>query len=407
MSGGNDNPTDDQPVIVLPGSLPKRRPLTVGRSPSCDVVLDDGGVSREHLELAYDGAAWTFRCLGANNGSYLDGVRIDGATETSSPRCLRLGRDTLLTPVADIAPYLERELRVDGGLVIGPLVGAAYATIAEAAAAGLPVLIRGETGTGKADAAAHYARSCGRQIVPINVALATSAIAPSTLFGSKKGAFSGADADREGWFGAAHGKVLFLDELGELPLEVQAMLLHAVETGEILPVGANAPRKVDVHVVAATNVDLEGSVAAGKFRSDLLARLEKRSIVLSPLRERRADVPWMIHTMIAAHAVKRRKAALPITAGLAEACMLHPWPRNARQLDTAVGRALEIAWTAGAEAVGLGHCEELREASGGHGEEAPKRAALREAYERLGSVRKAAEEVGIAKSTAGEWLKKK
>ena len=434
VAGGNDNPTDDQPVLRLgrperaptPGLvvafvqgaphyeaivIPKGRVFTIGRSPRCDVIVEDGGVSREHLAASHDGAVWRFRDLGANNGSFVDGARIAGDVAASDPKCVRLGRSTVLVPVDDVAPYLERGVRIEAGLVLGPLVGAAYAKLEQWGAAGHPVLIRGETGTGKHDAAACYARACRRPMNAINVALATANLAPSTLFGAKKGAYSGADADRDGWFGGAHGKVLFLDEIGELPLEVQAMLLHAVETGEIVPVGATASRKVDVRVVAATHVDLEAAVRGGKFRSDLLARLEKRSVVLPPLRERLSDVPHMIAASIAKEAAKQGREALPASGMLVEACMLYAWPRNMRQLDTAIGQALEDAWAdrAGPRELGVEHCPEVdvREVGGaaaGVGEGA-RLEALKAAYARRGSVRGAAEEVGMARSTAHAWLR--
>jgi hypothetical protein len=213
VTTGNENPTDQQPilrvrsaappppepglvVVLLAGEIvyravpvPLGKPFTVGRSPTCDLVVEeDGGVSRRHVELSHDGAGWRFRDLGTNNGTFLDGEPLEEEEEVPEPRCLRLGERTILVPVEEIEPYLARGVAVlPSGTVIGPLSGMTYGKIQRWSLTGDPVLIRGETGTGKMDAAEHYARSCRRAMVEVNAGIATPNLAQATLFGAKKG----------------------------------------------------------------------------------------------------------------------------------------------------------------------------------------------------------------------------
>jgi two-component system nitrogen regulation response regulator GlnG len=154
----------------------------------------------------------------------------------------------------------------------------------------VPVLLQGETGTGKELAARSIHDQSTRAQGPflaVNLGALPAPLAAAELFGARKGAYTGAVQDLPGWFGRADGGTLFLDEVGEAPLEVQVMLLRALETGEIVPVGSQTPRRVDVRVVSATDADLEAAVGRGAFRAPLLHRLAGYSIRLPPLRHRR------------------------------------------------------------------------------------------------------------------------
>jgi two-component system nitrogen regulation response regulator GlnG len=217
----------------------------------------------------------------------------------------------------------------------------------------VPVLIRGETGTGKelvAQALHERSRRRGR-FVSVNLGAIPKELAAAELFGSIRGAFTGAQRDREGFFRAAQGGTLFLDEVGEASPEVQVMLLRVLETGELYPVGASTPVKTDVRLVAATDADLEAQITEGHFRAPLLHRLAGYEIRLPPLRERREDIgPLFLHfarqeleALGEAHHLTPSDPYAPpwMPAELAVRLLLHPWPGNIRQLRN-VARQLVI-----------------------------------------------------------------
>jgi two-component system nitrogen regulation response regulator GlnG len=214
-----------------------------------------------------------------------------------------------------------------------------------------PVLIRGETGTGKELVARAVHEKSPRRSGPfvgVNLAAIPKELAVAELFGSAKGAFTGAIRDREGFFQAARGGTLFLDELGEAPPDVQAMLLRVLETGEMFPVGASAPVAVDVRLIAATDANLEGQIRQGRFKAPLLHRLSGYEISIPPLRQRREDIGVLVY-----HFAKEELAALgeshrlnstePYTEpwlppALATRLVSYDWPGNIRQLRNVVRR---------------------------------------------------------------------
>jgi DNA-binding NtrC family response regulator len=206
------------------------------------------------------------------------------------------------------------------------------------------VLILGEHGTGKEVVARWLHASSGRAdrpMIAVNLGGIPDGLFESELFGHVRGAFTDAKTDRIGRFELAEGGTLFLDEVANLPLPQQAKLLRVLETGEFERVGASRARRADVRVIAATNADIQGEVKAGRFREDLLFRLNTVEIRLPPLRERRADVP-----LLAAHFLRRYAARYNKNAGEAfapdamEALLRHAWPGNVRELDHAVERAV-------------------------------------------------------------------
>jgi len=218
-----------------------------------------------------------------------------------------------------------------------------FARVALAASSDLPVLITGDTGTGKELAAraihAHSARRSG-PLVAVNLAALPPALVEGELFGHAKGAFSGATA-RDGLFASADRGVLFLDEVGDAAAEVQARLLRVLDAREILPVNAPAPRRVDIRVIAATNRDLAADVAAGRFRADLLHRLRVFSVEMPPLSARLDDIPALV-----AHFLSASPGCGPIQAAsddFLEAVCARAWPGNVRELKAAVDVAAVIA----------------------------------------------------------------
>ena len=234
----------------------------------------------------------------------------------------------------------------DAALLVGssPPMQEVFKQISLVAPTELPVLITGETGTGKDLAARAIHAHSPRRHRPF-VATSLGALAPSVieseLFGHVRGAFTGATADRPGLFALADGGTLFLDEIGEAPLDLQVKLLRALETREVTPVGAAAPRKLDVRVIAATNRDLVAAIAAGTFREDLYHRLHVFPIHMPPLAARRDDIDTL-----AAHFLARQ-AAVRATPTISEAFRValrsRPWPGNVRELKHAIEYAAVVA----------------------------------------------------------------
>ncbi len=207
-----------------------------------------------------------------------------------------------------------------------------------------PVLIEGETGTGKEGLArfvhAQSARAAG-PFVAINCAALPETMAEAMLFGHAKGAFTGAVATNEGLFRAADGGTMMLDEVADLPLVLQAKLLRALQEGEVLPVGAVRPVKMDVRIIAAGNRDLAGEVEVGRFRADLFWRLNVMALKLLPLRARRQDVRAISASLLIRHARAGYDFAWP-TAHALDVLMAHDWPGNVRELDSVLQRALMV-----------------------------------------------------------------
>ena len=294
--------------------------------------LADLLMSRRHLALRRLGATWQVEDLGSRNGTRVNGSPVQGTAPLSDGDVLRTG-DTAFLFVA----YPPAEPTQDDHLV-----GCSDATVAlrrtldKVAPHDTTVLLTGETGTGKEVAALYLHRQSGRRgpFVAVNCAALSSSVLESELFGHRKGAFTGADADREGLFRAADGGTLLLDEVGELPPGFQAKLLRVLETGVVRPLGDTRPVKTEVRIVAATNRDLLAEVRAGRFRSDLYARLVQWPLKLTPLRERRDDIP-----VLTRHVLGLAEPPRPLSADLAEALLLHDWPLNVRELTNVVSIA--------------------------------------------------------------------
>jgi transcriptional regulator with GAF, ATPase, and Fis domain len=236
---------------------------------------------------------------------------------------------------------LEREI-----IGTSPAMAQVLRLIASAAAASIPVLIEGETGTGKELVARAIHRGsdrAGGPFIAVNCAAFTETLLESELFGHRRGAFTGAASDQPGVFRAASGGVILLDEVGEMPLPMQAKLLRVLQEGEITPVGEARPQKVDVRVLSATNRDLGAAVTAKIFRADLYYRLAVFPIRLPPLRDRREDIPLLASRFLAKSSQASGKRIGGIDSDVLDALVRFDWPGNVRQLQNEIERAVALA----------------------------------------------------------------
>lgn len=238
-----------------------------------------------------------------------------------------------------------------GALTFADLIGydgglkAVVASGRKAAGSNIPVLIGGETGTGKeVFARALHGESirAGAPFVAVNCGAIPEKLVESTLFGHEKGAFTGAVAKAAGKFREAQGGTIFLDEVGDLPLEAQVKLLRVLQQKEVEPVGAGLSVPVDVRILSATNKNLEQEVCAGRFREDLFFRLNVLPLSLPPLRDRRGDIPALTRGFIARFAAGEGREVKPLSPEAERMLAAHDWPGNVRELENAVHRAMVL-----------------------------------------------------------------
>ncbi|MBK9518025.1 MAG: sigma 54-interacting transcriptional regulator [Anaeromyxobacter sp.] len=313
--------------------------LGVGKGAGNEVSLEDPFVSTRHLRLEPRAGRWHLADLGSTNGTLLGGVRVERA-ELPFGVPVQLG-DTELVLEPPGPAHGQRPVVFEGMLSSDPGMRQVFELVERVAPSTAAVAILGETGTGKELVArALHLRSprCAGPFIPVNCSAIAETLIESELFGHERGAFSGAERLRKGAFEEAGGGTIFLDEIGELPFDLQAKLLRTLEQGEVKRVGASRPITVDVRIVAATHRDLRAQVRAGRFREDLFYRLCVVPVTIPPLRQRRGDVTALAEAFLS--------AAAPRGSGLAwsqEALARlegYDWPGNVRQLRNVVQRAL-------------------------------------------------------------------
>jgi DNA-binding NtrC family response regulator len=316
----------------------------IGTHSSNDLVLADPAVSRFHCRLMREEGAWRVRDWGSLNGTRLDGVRIRDA-DLGADATLALGDSEVV--VRAVAPAEQAVVPMIPAF--GALAGTSvpmrmlFAVLQKVAPSEINVLVEGASGTGKELVANEIVQRSARAEGPF-VVVDCGAISPSLveseLFGHVRGAFTGAERDRVGAFEAADGGTVFLDEVGELPLEVQPKLLRAIEAREVRRVGETRPRKVNVRVLSATNRDLEREVNRGRFREDLYFRLAVMTVRLPTLRERIDDLLILVRVFLQALGVPEQERLF--TPHVLEEMAGHDWPGNVRELRNYVERSVVL-----------------------------------------------------------------
>jgi transcriptional regulator with PAS, ATPase and Fis domain len=394
-------------------------PFVLGSSAECDVVLADPRVSRRHCRVALTERGVMIKDLGSKNGTFVEAVQVveswfqpgKKATIGDSTLSLRVAGAPSLVPISQSARF---------GEALGSSIPmrALFAKLERAATTTETILLLGESGTGKELLARGIHDASPRSGGPF-VVLDCSAVAPNLLeaeiFGYVKGAFTGADQPRTGLLEQASGGTFFIDEVGELPLDLQPKLLRAIEARELRRLGAPKYTKVDVRVVAATHKDLLSAVAGGTFREDLFYRLAVVEVTVPPLRERREDIALLVQRFLAAQVPPRTLADLPANA--LELLKSHSWPGNVRELRNTVARLVlfpylgEQAFSRPGERSDESGAARvtalpLREARGVMLEQFERTYVAAKLREHSGNVTRAAEAMGVSRQFAHRLMER-
>jgi transcriptional regulator with GAF, ATPase, and Fis domain len=315
----------------------------VGKAPDAnDLVLGDETVSRVHFEIMRDAKGYLVRDLKSTNGTFLDGAEVKEAYLRAGSVIAAGSCELKFTPFEERIEILPSEKEQLGEMVgKSPAMREIFGLVERIAPTDATVLIEGETGTGKdmiARTLHQLSPRRGAQFVVVDCGAVAGTLIESELFGHEKGSFTGAVAARQGAFELASGGTVFLDELGELSLDLQPKLLRVLEQRELRRVGGQKTIKVDLRVIAATRKDLRSEVEKGKFREDLYFRLNVVPITAPPLRERREDIPLLIDAML----VKLGPGGIALSEATRAALMAHDWPGNVRELRNVIERALAL-----------------------------------------------------------------
>ncbi len=422
-----------EPVPVVIGD----EPVVIGSDPAARVVIDDPHVSRRHAELCRTPGGIVLRDLGSRNGTFVGRLAVKEALLASGAE-IKVGTSTLRFEMGGEAgrlgrllrePLREDELRGVPAR-FGPAIGGSiamrrlFALFARLAPTELTICLLGETGAGKdvlARAVHEASARASRPFLVFDCGAVAPSLIESELFGHDKGAFTGAVSERRGVFERAQGGTVFLDEIGELSMELQPKLLRVLEQRCVRRVGGSEDRPVDVRIVAATNRDLEERVRKNAFREDLFFRLSTAMLRVPPLRERREDLPALVE-----HFVGELGRPVTMTPETLEVLASYHWPGNVRELKNVIAGAAAMLdgplleprhliffrpqarpapVDAASPQVDTGATAELPLA--GHTLEELEKAAIQQALHRFdGNKTKAARALGIAASTLYEKIRR-
>ncbi len=337
---------------VLEGSAEGKRyagtgeRTVVGTDPTADFRLDDPTVSRRHCELVFVDGTVRIRDLGSRNGTFVNGVSIEGA-HLATGSVVRIGRTKLAFEEGRADTAVARTNRDRFGSLVGgtPAMQKVFEILEYVAASDVTVLIQGETGTGKDLAANSIHNASERRSGPfivVDCSAISTHLLDSELFGHERGAYTGAEKARAGVFEAAAGGTVFLDEIGELALDLQPKLLRVLEQREVRRLGDMQVIPIDVRIIAATNRDLSAEVKAGRFRSDLYYRLMVAEVTMPSLRKRSADLPLLVQAILQQLGAEASHDALFERPAFIAELHKHTWPGNARELRNYLSRCISL-----------------------------------------------------------------
>jgi len=316
--------------------------VRIGSAETNDVIVKDSKVSRAHAEVDVLPTGLRVRDLRSKNGTFFQGSRVGTVELPVAGALLTVGSSEIAFQPDDEAIPLLPSLREQCGRLVGrsAVMRDLFGQIERVARSGATVLLHGETGTGKelvAEALHAESTRCNGPFVVVDCAAIPRELIESELFGHVRGAFTGAVGDRRGAFERAHGGTIFLDEIGELALDLQPKLLRVLEASTVKPVGGDKTQKVDVRVIAASLRDLRLEGREKRFREDLYFRLAVVSLTLPPLREHREDIPSLVDHFL------RDLGSAPLAGDGLALLASHPWPGNVRQLRNVIERAVALA----------------------------------------------------------------
>lgn len=394
-----------------PQRWPIRAAAVIGREFGVDVQLSDAAVSRRHAAIERTAKGFVVRDLGSRYGTFVDGRAVSGSGSPAPlGSVLRVG-SALLLLVEDVQRYVAphridaRFLGTRRDALAGPALWNVWQQATRAAFLSQPVLILGESGSGKEAVArlVHASRGRPGPFVALNLAAVPEGLFESELFGHARGAFTGAQGARLGAFREAQDGVLFLDEVGDLRLDLQAKLLRALDQMRVRPLGAAADEPVTARVVAATSLNLLDGCARGTFRTDLYYRLSGIVLAVPALRERRDEIVFLAESTL-----KDAGADLQLSTTAAEALVIARWPGNVRQLENALTQATVAALEAGSRVIRAEHLPEL------DGQVPPpgnavelNREAIVEAFQRTaGNATRTADALGISRAQLYKLFKR-
>jgi transcriptional regulator with PAS, ATPase and Fis domain len=338
---------------ILTHELPETGDVEIGRWEGADLVIDHPSVSRRHVRLRIGATSHSVEDLGSANGTLVSGHSLARGVPVPvrAGEAIELGDVVLVMQRGHVAEPSEP---FDGPIAPGnsAAMQEVMRMVDRIAVGKISVLVVGETGVGKeliAEAIHRHSPRASKPLVRLNCAAVNAALLESEWFGYERGAFTGATAPKQGLLETADGGTVLLDEVGELPMDIQAKLLRVLEDRAILRVGGVRPRRIDVRFVAATNRDLDAESSRGAFRKDLYFRLNGVTIAVPPLRDRRDEIEPLAHAFVAESSRSVGVAKAPaISAEALEWLKAYDWPGNVRELRNAMERAVLLVAGGGA-----------------------------------------------------------
>ncbi len=388
--------------------------VSIGTLPQNDFVLTDPTVSRRHAAIEEKSEGYVIRDLDSTNGTFLDGVRVREAF-LAPGSVIRLGETDIR--FSRMEERIENP-RSDAGR-FGELIGSSlpmqeiYGILERVSPTDVTVLLEGETGTGKelaARAIHHHSKRAQGGLIVFDCGAVAPNLIESELFGHEKGAFTDAARLRQGVFELADNGTIFLDEIGELSLDLQPKLLRALDQREAKRIGSDKPVIFTARVIAATNKDLEKEVKAGRFREDLFYRLSVVRVSMPPLRKRKEDIETIASRLLTAISKEIGKKITGLSSEAGTALTAYSWPGNVRELRNVLGRAAALCSSDRIEARDLFLMQKKKTATidglSGKTLEEIEKAAIQATLRSANNKTEAAKNLGIAYSTLYEKMKK-